>query len=143
MNVAEVILSRGEDSATAVLYKEAVLTYAELRQKVARLAGGLLVRGHWKGDRIGILSENNPFFVKAYLGILRAGMVAVPFQTELAADTFRKIVSDADIKEMFVSNRFLKYVRPWAEELGLALLPESSEEHLGGDPTLPLPELND
>src|SRR5438309_5857841 len=142
MNVSETILSRGANSAAAVLHKDTVMTYAELREKVAGLASGLLARGHTKGDRIGIFSENSPFFVKAYLGIIRAGMAAVPFPTELAAETFAKMVSEAGVKEVFVSNRFLKQVRSWAEEIGVALLPESGEEDLMGDPGLPLPQMN-
>jgi len=120
MNVSETILSRGANSAAAVLHKDTVMTYAELREKVAGLASGLLARGHTKGDRIGIFSENSPFFVKAYLGIIRAGMAAVPFPTELAAETFAKMVSEAGVKEVFVSNRFLKQVRSWAEGIGVA-----------------------
>ena len=82
MNIAEAILSKGADSAEAILYKGAAVSYGELRENVAGVAGRLLARGHLKGDRVGLFSENNPFFVAAYLGIIRAGLVAVPFQTE-------------------------------------------------------------
>jgi len=64
------------------------------------------MRGHVKGDRIGIWSENSPFFVSAYLGVIRAGLVAVPFQTEFTEDTFSRIVSDTGLKAVFVSKRF-------------------------------------
>ena len=82
MNLAETILSAGDDAAVAVFYGNAALTYRELRQQVGRLAGGLLARGHLKGDRVGLWSENSPFFVIAYLATIRAGLVAVPFQTD-------------------------------------------------------------
>jgi long-chain acyl-CoA synthetase len=134
MNVAETILSRGENSAVAVLHKGAALTYAELREQVARLAGGLLARGCKKGDRIGIFSENNPFFVRTYLGIIRAGLVAVPFQTELSAETFARIVSSAGLKGVFVSARFLNRVRPWAGKHDLMIFPEGTEEDFGAAP---------
>src|SRR5882762_9205520 len=124
MNIAEVILSRGEDSAEAILYKGGAVTYGELREKVAGVASRLLARGHLKGDRVGIFSENNPFFVNAYLGIIRAGLVAVPFQTEVSANTFSEIVSSTGMKSVFISNRFLDRARPWAEELGLAVWTE-------------------
>ena len=35
MNVSETILSRGANSAAAVLHKDTVMTYAELREKAA------------------------------------------------------------------------------------------------------------
>lgn len=142
MNVAETILSGGEGSAAALLHKGAALTYAKLREQVARFAGGLLDRGCKKGDRIGIFSENSPFFVKAYLGIIRAGLVAVPFQTELSAETFDRMVSSAGLKGVFVSGRFLNRVRPWAEKHGLMLLPEGAEEDLEAAPLAAMPEIN-
>ena len=77
-----------------------------------RLAGGLLARGHIKGDRIGLWSENSLFFVTGYFGIIRAGLVAVPFQTELTEQTFAQIVANAGIKEMLVTRRFMNRFDP-------------------------------
>jgi acyl-CoA synthetase (AMP-forming)/AMP-acid ligase II len=92
MNIAETILATGDAAAAAVFYRDTAMTYGELRQKVGRWAGGLRARGHAKGDRIGLWSENSPFFVTAYLATIRAGLVAVPFQTNLTRETFEKIV---------------------------------------------------
>src|SRR5262252_885503 len=100
MNIADLILSCGQDSAAAVCHRDVVLTYAELRDCVARFAGGLLERVHRKGERVGIFSENSPFFVKAYLGIIRAGLVAVPLQTDLTEEAFAAIIADAGINEI-------------------------------------------
>jgi len=141
MNLAETILSAGDDAAIAVFYRDSALTYRELRQRVARLAGALLARGHRKGDRIGLCSENSPFFVVAYLATIRAGLVTVPFQTDLSRDAFEKIVSDAGIKEMFVSKRFDSQLRPWVENAGVTLLAESLEP-LPDSGALPMPEIN-
>ena len=107
MNIAEVILSRGADVAEALLYRDCAVTYRELRESVFRVASGLLARGCLKGDRVGIFSENSPFFVSAYLGIIRAGLAAVPFQTEVSKDSFLEIVSNTGMRHLFVSNRFL------------------------------------
>src|SRR5213593_3759961 len=101
MNVAQAILSKGADSAVAIVQKGATVTYGQLRDKVARVAAGLLARRHAKGDRVAIWSENNPFFVIAYLGIICAGLVAVPLQTELCDNSLGDILFDADIEEVF------------------------------------------
>ncbi len=103
-----------------------MVTYAELREQAAQVAQGLLARGHSAGDRIGIWSENNPFFVAAYLGIIRAGLVAVPFQTELSQETFERIISDAAITELFIARRFHKRIRAWAEKCAVMCFTESS-----------------
>jgi acyl-CoA synthetase (AMP-forming)/AMP-acid ligase II len=141
MNIAQTLLSRGEDDAVALLQKDAGLTYRELRQNVARLAAGLLARGHCKGARIGLWSENNFFFVTGYLGILRAGLVAVPFQTEITEPTFVRIVADAGITEILVSPRFLNRLRPWAEKAEVVLLTEADIQNAPGDPTQQMPDV--
>ena len=45
MNIAESILSRGDDAAIAVLHGDRAVSYGELRRDVLRLANGLLARG--------------------------------------------------------------------------------------------------
>ena len=135
------MLSCGADAVAALFYKDTVLTYGELQRQVTRLAGGLVARGHKKGERIGIWSENNPFFVTAYLGVIRAGLVAVSFQTDLSAETFAKIVSDAGIKALFVSQRFFNRLQPWAQAAGVTLLPEALWRDLP-ESTVPMPEID-
>jgi acyl-CoA synthetase (AMP-forming)/AMP-acid ligase II len=142
MNVAETILSRGNDAAIAIMHRNEATTYGELREQVVRLAGSLLTRGHVKGDRIGLWSENSRFFVVAYLGTIRAGLVAVPFQNDLTQETFLKIVRDAAIKEVFVTKRFFHRLRPWAENAGVILLPEPDMSKLSGSAAVRLPGMD-
>jgi long-chain acyl-CoA synthetase len=143
MNIAELILARGQDDATAILHRDAALTYAELRDAAARIAGGLRARGHRKGDRVGILAENSLFFVKAYFGIIRAGLVAVPLPIDLTAEAFTRITADASIHVMFVSNRLLHRARPWADKFGMTLLPENQEQDFIAHPLSPPATMND
>ncbi len=124
MNIAATLLARGKDSAPAILHRDTVVTYGQLRQDVDRIAYALLDSGHAKGERIGIVSENSPFFVVAYLGIIRAGLTAVPFPVESTAGTFSAMASYAGIREVFVSSRFRNRVQPWAEGAGVSLLAE-------------------
>src|SRR5690349_16361554 len=97
-NIAAAILSTGADSAVAIFHQDRRLTYAELRSGVSRVAAALLNRGCAKGERIGILAENSHFQVTAYLGAIRAGMVAVPLQPDLSIETLTQIACDAGIK---------------------------------------------
>ena len=84
-------------------------------------------RAHAPGDRVGIFSENNPFSVATYLGIIRADLVAVPFQTEMSEASFTKIVADAGIRRIFVSKRLASASRPWAEKAGVECVEESAD----------------
>jgi acyl-CoA synthetase (AMP-forming)/AMP-acid ligase II len=142
MNATEIILSTGDDAGIAVFYKDVAVTYGELRTKVARLASGLLARGHVKGDRIGLWSENSPFFVTAYLAVIRAGLVAVPLQTDLSQETFERIVREAGVKEIFVSKRFFNRLRPWAEKARVPLLAEPDLEDMPCDARVQMPEID-
>jgi len=127
VNISDLILSQGDPASPAILHKEVVVTYAGLRHRVSEAARRLLSSGHAEGDRVGIFSENSPFFVAAYLGIMRAGLVAVPFQTDIGQETFEKIVTDAGIRRLFVSGGFERKVRAWADKAGVELVGDESE----------------
>jgi long-chain acyl-CoA synthetase len=57
------------------------VSWAELDDRVDRVAAGLLSRGHVAGERIGVLLTNSIEFAVAYFGVLRAGLVALPLNT--------------------------------------------------------------
>src|ERR1700681_1370138 len=98
---------------------ERVSTYAKLRSRALRLAGGLR-RRFGAGDRIAITSENRPEFVEMMFGIWAAAMVAVPVNYKLHAREMVQIVEDAAASAVFVSAKL-------AVELEAAM--KSSAEH--------------
>jgi long-chain acyl-CoA synthetase len=59
------------------------LTWSELDQAVDRTAQGFAAAGLVPGYRVVLLVANSIEFVTSYLGILRAGLVAVPLNTGL------------------------------------------------------------
>jgi long-chain acyl-CoA synthetase len=62
----------------AVRVDESVLSYAELDELSARVAGGLLAHGVRPGDRVGMRLPNVPAFPALCFGALRAGAIVVP-----------------------------------------------------------------
>lgn len=82
------LLSRVASSPdhTAIRAGRTTWTYADLWDRSGRVGASLLGRlGLRPGDRIGILGLNDPGYVAAYFGILRAGCVAVPLNQFLLA----------------------------------------------------------
>ena len=93
VNVARIVEGH-QDAAVALISRNQSITYAELRDRVARLRGGLAGLGIVDGDRVAIICGNGHPFVFAYLAVVGLGAVAAPLnptspgpelQRELAA----------------------------------------------------------
>ncbi|HEV7192778.1 MAG TPA: AMP-binding protein [Jatrophihabitantaceae bacterium] len=67
-----------QPAATAVIDSAAAVTWAELDDAVNRAANGYLARLAEPGDRVTLQLPTGLDFVTAYLGALRAGLIAVP-----------------------------------------------------------------
>ena len=72
------------------------ITYAELERRVDAVAAGLVRVGVRPGERVAIAMNNVPHFVFAYLGVLRAGAVAVPLNVMLVQAEVAAILSDSE-----------------------------------------------
>ena len=79
------------------------LTYRELAAIASAAAAWLLARGVGKGDRVAILAENDGVWCGAYLGIMRAGAVAVPLDTNYTAAQVAKLLLDCRASALFTS----------------------------------------
>ncbi len=75
-----------------------VYSHREIEDAANACARGLLARGLSTGDAVALFSSNRAEFLIAYLGILRAGLVAVPFSYKFPAEIVSFILADADIR---------------------------------------------
>ena len=78
------------------------VTYRELDDACDAVARGLARAGLAPGDRAGILSLNRVEFVMTLLGAMRAGVVPVPVNIKLPADSVAFILGDAGARRVFV-----------------------------------------
>lgn len=61
------------------------MTYRELEEASARLAGEFTARGLNKGDRVAVLADNCPEYVTLFFACARSGLVMTPLNWRLAA----------------------------------------------------------
>jgi long-chain acyl-CoA synthetase len=83
-NLADVLLAPARTTPDAVALRAGpdTVTYQELESRAARVAGALRSDGVDPGDRVTIEGRNTIAFVASYLGVLRAGAVAVPLNPQ-------------------------------------------------------------
>ncbi len=71
------------------------LTFGELAARADGIGRALLARGFEPGNRIAILGRNSIDYIASLLGILRAGLVAVPVNFKFPVETQDSILRDS------------------------------------------------
>ncbi|MCW5605464.1 MAG: acyl--CoA ligase [Burkholderiales bacterium] len=85
-----------------VLHWESPRTYShpEIDDAANALARGLLGQRLRRGDAVAILSANRAEFMISFLGIVRAGLVAVPISHKFPRATIEYVLRDASVKHV-------------------------------------------
>jgi long-chain acyl-CoA synthetase len=78
-------------------------TYRDLLKGVASVTRSLGALGIAKGDRIGLLSENRPEWMIAYLSVVTLGAVIVPLDAQLTEKEVSLLLLNSEAKAVFVS----------------------------------------
>lgn len=87
--------ARRTPDATALLWRDQTLSYAELLARVAQFAGSLQALGVQRGERIAVYLPKQFETVVSLFGSNRADAVFVPINPQLKADQVAHILRDA------------------------------------------------
>ncbi len=95
---------------TAIAFEGKRYSYAQLKERVNRLADSLSRLGLEKGDRAAILEVNCPEYVEACFATLKAGGIFVPLNFRIRQDELVYLVNKAEPKTLFVGSRYADMV---------------------------------
>ncbi len=135
-------------------------TYAEMTERVGRLANALEKLGVRRGDRVATFAWNNSRHLEIYFAVPCMGAVLHPINLRLPGDQIAFIVNHADDQVLFVDPTLLPAVEKLAPYLkgvkhfivmadkvpeGTTLSPVHAYEDLikGSSPDYPWPNLNE
>ncbi len=89
----------------AVACGEVRLSFREIDEQSTHLANGLVSRGIAIGDRVAIHLSNRAEFVVAFMGVVKAGAVAITLNPRLSVPEVGYILSDATPKAVIFENQ--------------------------------------
>jgi long-chain acyl-CoA synthetase len=80
MTLMELLYAQAEERAdhTALVYGEERIAFADLVERIERLASGLAQRGIRPGDAVGLVLRDDPWFVTSFHAITALGAIVVP-----------------------------------------------------------------
>ncbi len=124
MNLASILTESAQRDPEHVALKldDADLTYAQLDEGSARVAGLLRAKGIEPGDRVGIMLPNVPYFAVVYYGVLRAGGIVVPMNVLLKRREVAFYLRDPEAKLLFAWHGFAEDAEQGAQDAGVECL---------------------
>jgi len=90
------------------------ITYRELWDRCARIAGGLKDAGISRGDRVAIRLGNGLDWCLAFFGIQLAGAIGVPVNTRFSESETQYVIDDSGSKFVFQPGQPLPEGKPFA-----------------------------
>ncbi|TVP80291.1 AMP-binding protein [Thioalkalivibrio sp.] len=107
--IEELLSSRSvsEDQAAVVTMSRDDLdttSRADLLARAGRLTAGLQDAGLEKGDRVLILAPNSADWVASALGVMNAGAVVVPLDTQMPGEDLEHALSDSEPRFVFTTS---------------------------------------
>jgi benzoate-CoA ligase len=96
-------LDAGRASKTAYIDARGALTYGQLADRVARFGSALRSLGINREERVLLALTDTIDWPTAFLGCLKAGIIAVPVNTLMTEDDYRYMLADSRAKALVVS----------------------------------------
>ncbi len=96
--------------STALIDGDSVFTFAQMDQRVNRLANALLGLGLLPGDKLAVLQENHFRYIELYFAAAKAGLPLVPLNYRLKLQELAYVVRDSEARVLFFGEKYRQLV---------------------------------
>ncbi len=100
-----------------MIFEDKRITYAQLQDRVNRLANALGDMGVGEGDRVAMLQVNCNEQIEAYFAAAKLDAVYVPMNFRARTDEIVYMLNDSGPKALFVGERYIDMIRECADQL--------------------------
>ncbi len=108
--VLERAVEKFSDKPSVDFFNSQKLSFKEFKQKVETIKRFLKDEGIISGDKVAILSENQPNWAIAFFAITTIGAIAVPIMTEFHQTEVHHIIRHSESKAIFISAKYFNKI---------------------------------
>src|SRR3990172_4884928 len=94
----------------AVIFEGKTTNFAELADRVNRLASALADLGVESGDTVGLIQVNTPQCIETYFASAKCNGIYVPLNFRARSNEFTYMINMADIKVLFAGERYIPVI---------------------------------
>ena len=141
MNTAEFlqITSMVVPDRTALVCGDKLVTFAEMADRVNRMANWLMEQGAGPEKPVGVMSTNSIEFVETYYAAAKIGATFVPLNYRAKHDELTYMINASEVHVLLVGERYLDLVatlRPTLEGVGQYVCIDKQVEGMGYLPAI-------
>jgi long-chain acyl-CoA synthetase len=103
--------TKAYSSNTAILFNDETITYQQLKDKIDRLASAWRQLGAKKGERIGIMMNNQPSYVISYYSAQKLGMTVVQINPMYTPRELEEIFEDSSLSYLVIENKHVSKIK--------------------------------
>lgn len=104
MNIAQLLLNSAQDRPKhpVIVFKDEMITYQELSQKVKQKAVGFRQYGIQNNSHVGLMIANKPEYIISYFALLSVGATVIPINPTYKEKEITYILNDSEAEAVIV-----------------------------------------
>ncbi|MGV9672996.1 AMP-binding protein [Gordonia sp. NPDC003504] len=110
--------ARQSPDSVAIVFRDRETSYADLDERITRLAHALEDLGVRRGDRVALLSANHPSYLEALFATGLLGAILVPLNARLTTPEVSYALTDSGVRVLIHSAALADFAIPASRESG-------------------------